>query len=50
MRWSYGRLGWLVTVWQNLLSTISNHPLSGVLAAFAAGVIFWGAFNWSIEA
>jgi len=32
-----------------LFQTLIRYPLAGVSAIFLAGMVFWGAFNWSLE-
>ena len=40
---------WLLGLWASLLKGIQSRPATGVAAAFLAGMIFWGGFNWSLE-
>ena len=35
--------------WEALLKLVSVHPVVGLPAVFAAGIVFWGGFNWSLE-
>ena len=35
--------------WESLLNFVSVHPVAGLSAVFAAGIVFWGGFNWSLE-
>ncbi len=50
LRRSWARPEWLVVLLRFLQTTVSSRPLSAILAAFVAGILFWGAFNWSLEA
>ncbi len=35
--------------WEALLKLILWRPVVGLFAVFAAGIVFWGGFNWSLE-
>ena len=40
---------WLPVVWNAFHKLLRLFPLASAAALFAAGVVFWGGFNWSLE-
>jgi cytochrome c-type protein NapC len=40
---------WLLRLVSVVLNAVRRRPMAGVLAFFAAGMLFWGGFNWSLE-
>ena len=39
----------ILGLWDALLKPVLEHPLASLSAVFIAGMMFWGAFNWSLE-
>jgi cytochrome c-type protein NapC len=40
---------WLLRLVSTVLKAVRLRPLAGVSVFFAAGMVFWGGFNWSLE-
>ena len=41
---------WKKRFWKPLLRAARAYPSAALAGGFAAGVMFWGGFNWSLEA
>ncbi len=39
----------LSEIWRSAVQAVTRYPLLGLPGIFAAGMIFWGGFNWSLE-
>ncbi len=40
---------WLSNLWEALRKVAYTFSVAGLSAAFLAGMVFWGGFNWSLE-
>ena len=44
------RIGKLVSfVRENIVLKTTKNPISVLVVMFGSGILFWGAFNWSLE-
>ncbi len=43
------RIGRFWEFWNALIQSAIKYPVAGLTAVFVAGMVFWGAFNWSLE-
>ncbi len=48
-RWSRPRTDWISRLWHASVKIVLSNPMMGMSALFLAGILFWGAFNWSLE-
>jgi len=46
------RSSWVMGIsryWNLFRKTVFRFPVTGLVAVFVSGIVFWGAFNWSLE-
>jgi len=42
-------MAWFTKTRKGLLGLVSGHPVMAIFAFFIGGIMFWGAFHWSLE-